>query len=419
MEHLTFLVTNRYHRIKPDAVMSSVSDRLGISKSELLDPTSSSSAVQTAIAETSIILETKSYLKSQGVNMSFKAQRTDSVILVKNFPFETQVNELKEIFEPFGNLKRVILPPPNTIAIVEFESPASGKLAFKALAYRKFKDSVLYLEKGPRGLFEPSAAPGGSLSGNTTNFKPSTTDLLTPGGPTDDGGSSQTLFVKNLNFSTTTEKLREVFEPLDGFVSAQVKRKQNSKIPGEMLSMGYGFLEFRSQTQANTAMAAMNGFELDGHSLLITASHRGADSAEMRRKIDDAKKVASRRTKIIIKNLPFEASPKDVRSLFSSYGKLRSVRVPKRFDNSTRGFAFAEFISANEAESAMDALSNTHLLGRRLVLEFAAEDSIDPEEEIEKMQKKTGKQADKAAIQRLKGNGRRKFNVEERDEDQF
>lgn len=89
--------------------------------------------------------------------------------------------------------------------------------------------------------------------------------------------------------------------------------------------------------------------------------------------------------------------------------------MPKKFDLSTRGFAFAEFITAREAESAINALKDTHLLGRRLVLEFATEDAVNPEEEIAKMQHKVGKQADKVALQNLAGSGRKKFNVEDRE----
>ena len=49
-----------------DAVVSSVADRLGISKSDVLDPTSSDAAVKQAHAETHIIQETKAYFKQQG-----------------------------------------------------------------------------------------------------------------------------------------------------------------------------------------------------------------------------------------------------------------------------------------------------------------------------------------------------------------
>jgi multiple RNA-binding domain-containing protein 1 len=175
--------------------------------------------------------------------------------------------------------------------------------------------------------------------------------------------------------------------------------------------MGFGFLEFSSKEKAQAALSAMNGYVLDGHKLDIRASQKALDAAEERRKEDKSKALAGRRTKIIIKNLPFEASKKDVRALFGAYGQLRSVRVPKKFDSSTRGFAFAEFTTPREAQNAMDALRNTHLLGRRLALAFAAEDAEDAEEELERMQKKVGSQIDKVAIQKLTGAGRRKFNV--------
>jgi len=36
-----------------------------------------------------------------------------------------------------------------------------------------------------------------------------------------------------------------------------------------------------------------------------------------------------------------------------------------------RGFAFAEFSSAEEAKNAFSALENTHLYGRKLAIEWA------------------------------------------------
>ena len=393
-----------------------MSDRLGISKSELLDPTSADAAVKQAHAETHIIQETKSYFTTHGVNLDAfkKRERGDTTILVKNFSYETQPNELKALFETHGGVRRILMPPSGTIAVIEFEHADHARSAFRELAYRKFKDSILFLEKAPRDLFSSGAPEYSQNSANankTESTKPLTTELLKQDSTLQSVDTS-TLFVRNLNFSTTTERLREVFRPLDGFMSARVKTKPDPKKPGQVLSMGFGFLEFRTKSQAQAALAAMDGHKLEDHELLIRASHRAMDAAEERRKEDHAKRVASRRTKIIIKNLPFEASKKDVRSLFGSYGQLRSVRVPKKFDSSTRGFAFADYVTAREAENAMDALKDTHLLGRRLVLDFAAEDAVDPEEEIEKMQKKVGSQTDKVALQRLTGSGRRKFNVQ-------
>ncbi|KAL8872585.1 MAG: hypothetical protein Q9174_001804 [Haloplaca sp. 1 TL-2023] len=407
--------------INADAVMSSISDRLGVPKSELLDPTSSDAAVKQAHAETHIIQETKSYFTSNGVNLeAFKSkQRGDRAILVKNFAYGTRLDELQKLFEPFGRIRKMLMPPSGTLAIVEFEQMDHARSAFSNLAYRKFKESVLFLEKAPKDLFTmENLTPSGNDRGHelARGVRQSAADLLQNTEP-QQFASNATLFVRNLNFSTTSERLREVCKPLDGFLSARVKTKPDPKNAGQLLSMGFGFLEFRSEQHAQAAMAAMDGYNLDNHELLIRTSHKGADAAEERRREDKAKKVAGRRTKIVIKNLPFEASKKDVRSLFGAYGQLRSVRVPKKFDSSTRGFAFAEFVTVREAENAMDALKDTHLLGRRLVLDFALAEDIDPEQEIAKMQRKAGDQADKVALQRLTGSSRKKFNIEGSNDD--
>lgn len=397
--------------------MSSISDRLRISKSELLDPTSSNAAIKQAHAETHIIQETKAYFAANGINMdAFRStERGDTAILVKNFAYGTQVDELKKLFEPHGNVLRVLMPPAGTIAIIEFEVGEHARSAFRSLAYRKFKDSVLFLEKAPKLLLNgvnSHTNTNETILSTSNRVKLLTTDLLEVE-TTQQLTLTSTLFVKNVSFITTTERLREVFKPLDGFISAKIKMKPDTKKPGEFLSMGFGFLEFSSEQHAQAALASMDGYKLDGHELLIRASHKAVDAAEQRRKEDEVKKLAGRRTKIIIKNLPFEISKKDIRALFSAYGQLRSVRLPKKFDSSTRGFAFADFVTAREAESAMAALKDTHLLGRRLVLEFAAADMLDPEEEIEKMQNKMGNQANKVTLQKLANLGvRRKFNIE-------
>lgn len=396
--------------------MSSISERLGVSKSELLDPTASDAAVKQAHAETHIIQETKAYFAENGVDLeAFKRrERGDKAILVKNFPYGTKSDELRKMFEEHGQVVRFLMPPNGTIAIAEFAQAPQARSAFGALAYRKMKDSILFLEKAPKDVFsgksQPSSASSIVAQPNAAEAKLSTTDLLQQSDAPETADTS-TLFIRNLNFTTTTRRLTEVFKPLGGFLSARVKTKTDPKRPGEVLSMGFGFLEFRTKEQAQAALKAMDGYNLDGYKLLIKASHKGLDAAEERRKEDNAKKAASRKAKIVVKNLPFEASKKDVRALLGPYGQLRSVRVPKKFDNSTRGFAFAEFATAREAENATDALRDTHLLGRRLVLDFAAEDPADAEEELEKMQQKVGSQVNKVALQRLTGGGRKKFNV--------
>ena len=402
-----------------DAVVSSVADRLGLSKSEVLDPTSSDAAIKQAHAETHIIQETKAYFKQQGVDLDAfkKSQRGDTAILVKNIPYDCSKDELRRLFEEHGELNFFLMPPSGTIAIVEFANGAQCKTAFGALAYRKIKSSVLFLEKAPKALFETKAGSKADNESTGGVAKTSASDLKDTNHTLPDGATTTTLFVRNLNFSTTTQQLTETFNPLEGFLSARVKTKTDPKKPGQVLSMGFGFLEFRTSPQAQAALKAMDGYTLEGHKLQIRASHKGADAAEERRRADAEKKAAGRKTKVVIKNLPFEATKKDVRALFGAYGQLRSVRVPKKMDRAARGFAFADFTTPKEAESAMDALKDTHLLGRRLVLDFADEDPENAEAEIEKMQQKVGAQVNRVALQKLTSGGRKKFSTQNDEEE--
>ncbi|KAF2751185.1 RNA-binding domain-containing protein [Sporormia fimetaria CBS 119925] len=399
-----------------DSVMSVVAERLGVSKADVLDPTSSDAAVKQAHAETHIIQEIKSYFAEHGVDLEAfkKSSKGDTAILVKNIPHGAKADEIRKLFEEQGTISKFLMPPAGMTAIIEFANAAQAQSAFRSLAYRKLKDSILYLEKAPKDLFREGvvvpAAPQAQVPGGAGG-KLAATDLLQDA-PEPESANTSTLYVRNLNFSTTTERLTETFSPLEGFRSARVKTKTDPK--RGVLSMGFGFVEFNNADTAAAALRAMDGYNLEGHQLQIKASHKGADAAEERRKEDAAKKAAS--TKILIKNLPFEASKKDVRALFAPYGQLRSVRVPKKFDSTSRGFGFAEFTTKRDAANAMESLRNTHLLGRRLVLSFAEAESEDAEKELEKMQQKVGAQANKVALQQLTGGGRKKFNVAGNDD---
>lgn len=410
--------------------MESMAARLGVDKAAILDPTSSDAAVKQAHAETRVIQETKSYFEKHGINLATfaKKKRGDKIVLIKNFSYGTTIDELRTLCDEFGQTVRVLMPPVGTIAIAEYADDPSGRAAFTKLYGRKFKESILKVEKGPIDLFikpfdptDTGSKPTADTTATTDTIAPvvpKTTlqDILTSTDPepSEQPGETISLFVKNLSFSTASPKLQDLFKPLEGYISARVKTKPDPKHPGQTLSMGYGFVEFKTKQYAEAAQKAMNGYTLDGHKLEIKGSHRAEDAAAERRREDAANKKAAAGTKIIIKNLAFEVSEKQIRSLFGAYGKLRSVRVPKKLNRRSRGFGFAQFVSTREAENAMNALRHTHLHGRPLVLEWAKEDANDAEEEIQRLQKKVGRQVDSVRFAKLSGAaGRKKFSIEE------
>lgn len=69
--------------------------------------------------------------------------------------------------------------------------------------------------------------------------------------------------------------------------------------------------------------------------------------------------------------MPFEANKKELRELLSAFAQVKSVRLPKKPDGKHRGFAFAEFLTKQEAANALEALKDVHFYGRHLVIENA------------------------------------------------
>lgn len=308
-----------------DAVVSSIADRMNVSKADILNPESDNAAVKLALAETHVIQETKSFLESHGVNLAALSSsdrppaRSDTIILVKNIPYGTSADDLRAMFEPHGTLRRVLVPPAGTLAVIEFAHPDEGRKAFRALAYRRLGNSVIYLEKGPVGMFSAEAAETETIT--ATGVKP----VKAPERTAEEMGDTAetkadepplsagtTLFVKNIAFSTTTEKLSQVLRHLPGFAFARVQTKPDPARPGARLSMGYGFVGFKDVEAAKRAVKSMEGMVIEGHALTVKWAGRGAEQES----VGKDEKTKARTTKMIVKNVPFEATKKDIRELF-------------------------------------------------------------------------------------------------------
>lgn len=76
--------------------------------------------------------------------------------------------------------------------------------------------------------------------------------------------------------------------------------------------------------------------------------------------------------KIIVKNVPFQATQDELKRLFSSYVHIKDVRLPVKADGKHRGFGFIVLDNSENVDKAIEYFgSSTHLYGRRLVLERA------------------------------------------------
>lgn len=82
--------------------------------------------------------------------------------------------------------------------------------------------------------------------------------------------------------------------------------------------------------------------------------------------------VEGRSTKIIVKNIPFQATLRELEELFQPFPGVAAIRLPKKSSGGHKGFAFIEFETEDSAQVVMDGMGiSTHLLGRRLVLMYS------------------------------------------------
>jgi len=75
------------------------------------------------------------------------------------------------------------------------------------------------------------------------------------------------LFVGGLSFSTSNDRLREVFSEAGQVESAVVVTDRDTG-----RSRGFGFVEMATAEEADQAVARLNGRELDGRSLKVEKS---------------------------------------------------------------------------------------------------------------------------------------------------
>uniref|UniRef100_A0A674BWG1 Probable RNA-binding protein 19 n=1 Tax=Salmo trutta TaxID=8032 RepID=A0A674BWG1_SALTR len=368
------------------AVADAIAEKYNTTKSQVLDHESKGSvAVRMALGETQIVQETRQFLLDNHVCLDSFSQaagpRSMSVFLVKNLPAGVTVENLEELFSPHGTLGRVLLPPAGLTAIIEYLEPTEAKQAFTRLAYSKFQHVPLYLEWAPTGVFS-AAMPSKTL---TPDPGPTTNSSAQEEEEEEEEALGSTLFIKNLNFTTTEETLHETFSKCGTLKTCTISKKKDKT--GQLLSMGYGFVTYRTQKAAEKAIRQLQHCSVDDHQLELKVSERATKSAIVSRKKQAERKQTS--SKILVRNVPFQATVREIRELFCTFGELKTVRLPKKASGTGtgphRGFGFVDFLTKQDAKKAFSALCHsTHLYGRRLVLEWA-----DAEDTVETLRRKT------------------------------
>lgn len=311
--------------VSASAAQDAAATEAGVAKTSLFDPLATDAAVASTLAESSAQNEARGFFATRGYALEART-RSRTALLVKNLSTTTSTDDLRTLFGANGVVTDVILAPAKTTAIIEFEQPSEARAALKRLAYKPYDGTPLYVGWAP--LIQEDS---------------------------DDELVTSTVFVKNLSFRTTVRALEKHFAGCGTVRSVVFPATPDAGFANR----GYGFVEFARASEASNALR--NKAPLEGRVLVLALSEVSKTKASARKK----------QTKVVVRNLAFAASDRDVRDLFGTFGPLRTVRVPKRYDGRARGFAFVEFERAADALNARRALGAAHLYGRHLVIDWA------------------------------------------------
>ncbi|XP_017030590.1 probable RNA-binding protein 19 [Drosophila kikkawai] len=426
-----------------NAVAEILAKQFKTTKERILDTSEggSSAAVRLALGETQIVIEMKRFLEAEGVRLNAfdepPKRRSNTVILAKNLPAATETSELTPVFSRFGPIGRIVLPPSGVTALIEYCDPSEARQAFKKLAYSKFKNAPLYLEWAPDEVFtrtlsgeaiipksEPKAEVKVEEEEEEQEVKVEEKPLAEDAD--DEPEPNTTLFLRNLNFKTVQETVERHFRHLGSIHTVEIAKRKDPENPRQLNSLGYGFIQFKKSAVAEHALKNMQLTHIDGNPVELKRSDRvlkSQDQAGAQRRLASQKMQTG--TKILVRNIPFQAQYREVRDIFKAFGELRSLRIPKKAtagEEAHRGFGFVDYMSKAEAKRAFEALSaSTHLYGRRLVLEWSANDDS---QDVEQLRKRTAtKFGESQAATAAKRSRRAFFDVEavaapEGDEDE-
>jgi RNA recognition motif-containing protein len=191
------------------------------------------------------------------------------------------------------------------------------------------------------------------------------------------------LYVGNLPPQLCFPELEDLFTPFGTIVAAELMTD-----PTTGRSRGFGFVELESADAAQAAISALHGSTLDGQVLTVNEANpaggrrmplspsredggRSFSASGDRPRVDRPapafRAPAGAGTRLFVGNLPYTATAAEIERLFAQAGKVASVSlVTDRATGQSKGFAFVDMGSKEEATAAIQRFDGQEALGRIL-----------------------------------------------------
>jgi polyadenylate-binding protein len=168
-----------------------------------------------------------------------------------------------------------------------------------------------------------------------------------PAAPAADRGF-WTLYVGDLDKRVAEPQLVELFSPFGPILSARVIRDIVTRA-----SLGYGYVNFQNQADAEKALKELNFADLNGRQIRLMWQQRDPSSRY------------SGSGNLFVKNLPGGIDHRGLHELFKNFGSILSCKVIKDPDSGTsRHYGFVHFDKDEDASKALTAMNGITVDGK-------------------------------------------------------
>lgn len=178
------------------------------------------------------------------------------------------------------------------------------------------------------------------------------------------------LFVAGLPDSISETVLRQLFEATGAtVVDVSLPKDRASGRP-----RGFGFVTLSTEGEAKSARESLDGSMQAGRAISVrpfqASPPKGRDSKP---EASSGSAASSEDRTLYLGNLPYDVTVQEVEALFESAGVSPVVRVnlPTDPQGRARGFGFVTLGSAASAQSAVEALRDVEVKGRRISASIA------------------------------------------------
>ncbi|MBN1606371.1 MAG: hypothetical protein JW940_07040 [Polyangiaceae bacterium] len=177
------------------------------------------------------------------------------------------------------------------------------------------------------------------------------------------------LFVAGLSESIDENVLRALFEGTGTtIVSISLPRDRATGRP-----RGFGFVTLATEDEAEKARGVLDGTIQGGRAISVRRFHNDPPRRSEARPEPAASTASSEGSTLYVGNLPYDVTQTELEALFvqGGFGSIARLHMPLSPEGRSRGFGFVTLGNPDAAQRAVQALHQSDLRGRRLIVNLA------------------------------------------------